>query len=352
MTNEGRTHLTRPASDGLAPDGLPAGGRAPEEPPPDELPLERVQQAEAVIRRFFPPTPLLRAPRLSQRFGAEIWLKLETVTPIRVFKLRGALAKIARLPEGVGVISASTGNHGLAVARAARLTGRPATIWVPARANAQKVEAIRAEGARVVEHGVDYFEAYQGAVAMARELGLAFVHAYDDPDVIAGQGTIALELARQGEFDSVLCGVGGGGLVSGLAVAFRHLGIPSRVVGVQPEGADAMARSLAAGSVVSLEAVHTIAEGLAARRPGDRTFALTRRYADRVVVVSDSELREAAVALLADEHLVAEPSGVAGLAAVIRYGAAPFGRRLCVVVSGGNVSEPFFRELLREAARR
>lgn len=353
------TAPTGPAEAAAVPGwpGLPPEDAAAAGPPPSpesvaaEVSLQRIREAEREIRRFFPPTPLLEAPRISRRIGARVWLKLETVTPVRVFKIRGALARIARLPAGMAVVSASTGNHGLAVARAARLAGRCATIFVPRQSNPRKVEAIQAEGARVVQEGADYLEAYQAACRWAKARGLAFVHAYDDPDVIAGQATIALELAPHGPFDCLLCGVGGGGLVSGLALACHHLGLPTRVVGVQSEGAPSMAVSLREGRPVTLSAVRTLAEGLAARQPGARTFAVAQRFVDRVVLVTDDELCEAAAVLLADEQLVAEPSGVAGLAALLRYGPGPFGERLCVVVSGANVSPAVFRELLQRAGR-
>jgi cysteine synthase len=179
------------------------------------------QSALQVVRKFFPPTPVITAPRLSQTLGTSVQLKLECFTPIRTFKLRGALVKLQTLADqGVqgGVVTASAGNHGLAVARAARLYGRPATICVPDGANPQKIALIEAEGAKVVEHGLDYQAAFENCLRIGQEEGLALVHAYDDPAVIAGQGTIALELLKADlEFDTVLMGVGGGGLVSGVA---------------------------------------------------------------------------------------------------------------------------------------
>ena len=320
-------------------------------PTSPDIPLQAFVDALAVVRRVFPPTPLLAAPRLSRRLGAEIHLKLDCLTPIRAFKLRGALNKLARLPQEVGVITASTGNHGLAVAHAARLTGHPATICVPEQANPQKVALIRAEGARVVEVGKDYFEAFEACVERSQREGLVLVHAYDDPDIIAGQGTIGMEVLEAGRFDAILCGVGGGGLVSGVSAVAHHLAPGTRVFGVQPEGANSMARSLAEGKLVTLDRVQTIADGLAARQPGQWPFALARRYVEAVLEVSDEELRAAAATLLADERIVAEPSGVAGLAALVRYGAERFGRRLCLIISGANISDHVLQDILRRAWR-
>ena len=320
-------------------------------PPSPDIPLQAFQDALAVVRRVFPPTPLVAAPRLSRRLGAEIHLKLDCLTPIRAFKLRGALNKLARLPEKVGVITASTGNHGLAVAHAARLTGHPATICVPEGANPQKVDAIRAEGARIVETGKDYFEAFEACLERARREGLVLVHAYDDPDIIAGQGTVALEVLEAGRFDAILCGVGGGGLVSGVSTVASQVAPGTRVFGVQPEGANSLARSLAEGRLVTLARVQTIADGLAARQPGQWPFALARRHVEAVLEVSDEELRTAVATLLADERIVAEPSGVAGLAAIARYGPDRFGRRLCVIISGANISDHVLEDILRRARR-
>jgi threonine dehydratase len=309
--------------------------------------LDRIRRAEAVVRRFFPPTPLLRAGRLSRRLGVELWLKLDAFTPIRTFKLRGALVKLQALTEAGlagGVITASAGNHGLAVAHAARLFGRPASVVVPERANPQKADAIAAEGARVLRFGVDYQAAYERSLEIAASEGLHHVHAYDDPDVIAGQGTVALELPECGAF---LCGIGGGGLIAGTSTALRARFPATAIVGVQPEGADSMARSLEQGRRVTLEEVRTIADGLAARSPGDRTLQLVRRNAVRVVRVSDAQILEAARLLLREERVVAEPAGVAALAALVCDPGLASGRTV-VLISGANISDELLAGLLRD----
>lgn len=311
-----------------------------------EISLPAFHQAEAVVRRFFPPTPALPAPRLSRAVGAQVTLKLDTMTPTRTFKARGALVKLHHLAGAAGVITASAGNHGMSVAYAARVCGRPATVCVPAGANPQKVEAIAALGARVVTAGRDYFEAYQACLEIARAEGLTVVHAYDDPQVIAGQGTLGLELAAAGPFDAVLCGVGGGGLLAGVAGALAQVQPGARVYGVQPEGADSMARSLAAGEIVTLERVDTIADGLGARAPGAWTFALARRYAAGVVRVSDADLMAAMRFLVREERLIAEPAGAAGVAALLRHGAEPFGREICVLVTGANIADAVLAQVL------
>ncbi|HLN60421.1 MAG TPA: threonine/serine dehydratase [Symbiobacteriaceae bacterium] len=307
------------------------------------------RRAEAVVRRFFPATPVVSAPRLSDRVGAPVSLKLECFTPIRTFKIRGALNKVQALAEaGVagGVITASAGNHGLAVARAAREFGRPATICVPDGANPQKKALIEAEGARVVEHGVDYQAAFENCVRIGQEEGLALVHAYDDPHVIAGQGTVALELVDSGlPFDTVIMGIGGGGLIGGVAAALKALAPGVRIIGVQPEGADSMLRSVKAGQIVELEKVATIADGLGARKPGVHTLPLTQQHVDGLLSVSDDDLWAAMRFLLHEERIVAEPAGAAGVAAMLRYGARDLGRTVALV-SGANIADAVFQQIL------
>lgn len=307
------------------------------------------RQAESVVRRYFPATPLIGAPRLSDRLGIPVHLKLECFTPIRTFKLRGALVKVQSLVESgdcKGVVTASAGNHGLAVARAARLFGLPAVICVPDGANPQKVALIAAEGARVMEAGRDYQAAFEHCLQIGRQEGLSLVHAYDDPSVIAGQGTVGLELADSGlEFDTVITGIGGGGLISGLAATIKALRPHVRVVGVQPEGADSMIRSLAAGRIVELEQVATIADGLGARKPGEHTLAYTQQFVDHLLPVSDDDLWAAMRVLLHEERVVAEPAGAAGTAALLRHDAAGWGRTV-VLVSGANVADAVFSRIL------
>jgi len=309
--------------------------------------LEQFRQAETVVRRFFPPTPVISASRMSARLGTPVSFKLECFTPIRTFKIRGALVKLQSLVDAGmtgGVVTASAGNHGLAVARAARLFGRPAVICVPDGANPQKKALIEAEGARVIEHGRDYQAAFENCLRIGREDGLALVHAYDDPFVIAGQGTIALELAGY-EFDTVLTGIGGGGLISGVAGAIKALRPEVRVIGVQPAGADSMLRSVKAGRIVELDRVDTIADGLGARKPGEHTLAMTTRYVDRLLPVTDDELLAAMRFLLHEERIVSEPAGAAGAAALLKHGATGLGR-VMVLLTGANIADSVLQRIL------
>lgn len=336
--------MSAPSSPETAPDALLASLG---------LTRERVRRAEEVVRRHFPPTPLLPAGRLSRALGVDLWLKVDALTPVRSFKLRGALTKLDALRRaGVegGVVTASAGNHGLAVAWAARAAGRRAVVCVPRSANPQKVEAIAALGATVEPGGRDYQEAHERSIRLAEEEGLALVHAYDDADIVAGQATLAAELLAGGPFDRVLAGVGGGGLIAGVAAGLALAGSPARVVGVQPQGADSMVRSLEAGEPVVLGEVRTIADGLAARRPGDLPFAVARACAVEAVRVSDEDLRRAMALLLREERIVAEPAGAAGLAALLRHGSGWAGERVAVLVTGANLADAELARLCAEVA--
>lgn len=310
-----------------------------------------LRSAEVVVHRFFPPTPVLGAPRLGSQVGAEVLMKMESCTPIRTFKIRGALAKMQALIDAGwagGVVTASAGNHGLAVARSASLFGRAATVCVPESANPQKIALIQAEGARVVAHGLDYQAAYENCLRIGKVEGLAELHAYDDPQVIAGQGSIGLELIDGGfDFDTIIMGIGGGGLIAGVASAVKMLKPDVQVIGVQPVGADSMIRSVAAGQVLELERVVTIADGLGASKPGVHTLEHTQRLVDQLIRVTDEEIMSACRVLLHEERIVAEPAGAAGVAAMLKLGRAGLaGRRIVVVISGANISDSVYKQIL------
>jgi threonine dehydratase len=298
-----------------------------------------------------------------------VHLKIESIQPIRAFKVRGALNKLIRMTDAqraAGVITASAGNHGLGVAYAAAAFQAPATVYVPETANLFKVEAIRRLGARVVSAGRNYNGAYVEALAAQKESGATFVHAYDDPAVVAGQGTIATELLSdldgagraqgvlpagraQGAlpFDTVLVPIGGGGLIGGIALYLKSKQPGIKVIGVEPSGADAMYRSLRAGSIVTLDRVSTIADGLAASAPGELTFDLAQRYVDEVVLVEENELLRAIRLLFEWEHLLAEPAGAAALAALLYHYSPVPNERVVVILSGGNVTDEVMLRALK-----
>jgi threonine dehydratase len=310
-----------------------------------------VERAAVDLRAHLSPTPLQHSRAFTDKARCHVYLKIESIQPIRAFKVRGALNKLIRMPEtqrAAGVITASAGNHGMGVAYAAAVFKVPATVYVPESANPFKVEAIQRLGARVVHAGRNYSAANTEASSAQRDSGATFVHAYDDPDVVAGQGTIAAELlADLEDFDTVLVPVGGGGLIGGIALYLKAKQPGIKVIGVEPTGADGMHRSLQAGSIVTLERVSTIADGLAASGPGKVTFELAQRYVDEVILVEEAEMLRSIRLLFEWEHLLAEPAGAAGLAALLyHYRPAP-NEKVVVILSGGNITDEVMIRALR-----
>jgi threonine dehydratase len=222
------------------------------EPVTGSVTPEDIEQAASDLRAFLSPTPLQYSRVFTDRARCHVYLKVESIQPIRAFKVRGALNKLAHMTREqreAGVITASAGNHGMGVAYAAATFNTPATVYVPEAANQFKVEAIRRLGAKVVAAGRNYYGAFLEAMNAQKETGATFVHAYDDPHVIAGQGTIAVELLHDlEEFDTVLVPIGGGGLIGGIALYLKAKRPGIRVIGIEPAGADAMRRSLEAGA--------------------------------------------------------------------------------------------------------
>jgi len=308
-----------------------------------------VEQAAADLAPYLRPTPLQFSRAFTAKTRCEVHLKLEGVQPIRAFKVRGALNKVIGMTaeeRAHGVITASAGNHGQGVAYAALTFGIPATVYVPLNANQLKVESIKRMGARVVAHGRSYQEAF--LEAQRNQGGATFVHAYDDARVIAGQGTLAVELlADLPAFDTVIVPIGGGGLIAGVAGYLKEKTPGVKVVGVEPAGAAGMKRSLEAGQLVTLERVQTIADGLAASRPGILTFEIAQRCVDEVVLVEEAEMLRAIRLYFEWEHLLAEPAGAAALAALLyRYAPAP-GERVVVILSGANITDEVMLRALK-----
>jgi threonine dehydratase len=310
-----------------------------------------VAEAALALRRYLPVTPLQQSFALTEKVGCPVFLKIETTQPTRSFKVRGALNRVLHLsPEErrAGVISASAGNHGQGVAYAARTFDLPATVYVPIGANEGKVTAMRRLGARVVAHGRTFNDANLEALRVAATTGAAFVHAYDDPEVVAGQGTAGLELLEQlPDLDTVICPIGGGGLISGIATYLKARRPEVRIVGVEPSGAAAMHASHRAGRLVVLDRVETMADGLAASTPGPLTFAVCEALVDEVLLVEEPELLRAVRVLLQWEHLLAEPGGAAATAALLYHYRPRPGERIAVLVSGANVADQVLVQALR-----
>jgi len=289
-------------------------------------------------------SPLDPAPRLSRRLGHEVRLKREDLQPVFSFKLRGAYNKIAQLGAGAarGVITASAGNHAQGVALAAQRRGVRALIVMPRTTPAIKVQAVADLGGEVVLHGDVFDAAFEHALGLARDQGLSLVHPFDDPDVIAGQGTIGMEVIRQtgGELDAIFVPVGGGGLIAGIGAYVKQLHPRVRVIGVEPEDAAAMYESLKAGERVTLDKLGLFADGVAVRRVGEECFALARRYVDEVVRVNTDEICAAIQDVFEDTRAILEPAGALAVAGIKRYAARalPAGQRLVAVNSGANLN--------------
>ena len=269
-------------------------------------------------------SPLDRARNLSARLGNEVLLKREDLQSVFSFKLRGAYNKMSRLPEESlrrGVIAASAGNHAQGVALAASKLGCRAVIVMPVTTPRIKVEAVEARGGEVVFYGESYDEAYSHALEIAEREGLSFVHPYDDPDIIAGQGTIGMEILRQhsGPIHAIFVAIGGGGLIAGIAAYVKALRPEIRIVGVEPVESDAMARSLAQGERVRLETVGLFADGVAVKQVGVETFRLCRELVDEVVLVNTDEICAAIKDVFEDTRSILEPSGALPIAGMKRY---------------------------------
>jgi threonine dehydratase len=269
-------------------------------------------------------SPLEDAPRLSRRLDNRVLFKREDLQPVFSFKLRGAYNKISHLSETVarrGVICASAGNHAQGVALAARRRGIASVIVMPQTTPNIKVQAVLDLGGEVVLHGDDFDHAYEQAVELARERGLTFIHPFDDPDVIAGQGTIGLEILRQhsGALDAIFVPIGGGGLIAGIAAYVKSLYPQVRIVGVEPEDAASMHDSLREGRRVTLERVGIFADGVAVRRVGEETFRLAQQYVDEVVLVSTDEICAAIQDIFEDNRTIAEPAGALAVAGIKKY---------------------------------
>jgi threonine dehydratase len=313
--------------------------------------LTAIRDARERLRRHLPVTRLVPAPSLSARTGQDVHLKLESELPTGSFKPRGALYALAVALERreVGeVIASSTGNHGAAVAYAARLLGRPATIFLPEHPNPVKRARIAALGARIEEHGKDIAGAAEAAAAYARRDGVYYLDDATDPDLPAGPATIACEILEQlADTDTIYVPMGDTALIRGIGAATRGLAPAVKLVGVQAEGAPAYARSWREGRVVTTEACDTVADGLATRAPDEENVRAIRELVADVRLVSDDQMLDAIRHLLLEEHVVAEPAGAAATAALLASD-RPSGRRVVLLVTGANIAPSVLRRAVCE----
>ena len=303
------------------------------------LEISEIFNAAAVLKGVARKTSVIPAPKINPE--ADVYLKTENLQQTGSFKLRGAYYKISQLSDeekAKGVIACSAGNHAQGVALGAKRNGIHAVICLPAGAPISKVEATRSYGAEVCLVPGVYDDAYARAVELQKEHGYTFVHPFDDPKVIAGQGTIGLEILEQmPDVEAVVVPIGGGGLISGVAFAIKTLRPEIKVYGVQSSGAPSMAASLQEGHIARLTEVSTIADGIAVKEPGVNTFEMCNKYVDEVVTVSDDEIAAAILALIEQQKLVAEGAGAVSVAAVM-YNKVPVkGKKVVCLVSGGNI---------------
>jgi len=302
-------------------------------------------------------TSLDPAPRLSRRLSNRIFFKREDLQPVFSFKIRGAYNKIAQLsPISAqrGVICASAGNHAQGVALGARTRGIPAVIVMPSTTPEIKVQAVAALGGEIVLHGDDYDQAYDHAVELARQRALVFVHPFDDPDVIAGQGTIAMEILRQhhgDDIDAIFVPIGGGGLIAGIAAYVKSLYPRIKIIGVEPEDAAGMYESLRAGKRVALERVGMFAEGVAVRRVGEEPFRLARQYVDEIILVNTDQICAAIQDIFEDTRSIAEAAGALAVAGIKKYVAREncVERTLIAISSGANMNFDRLRHVVERA---
>ncbi len=313
------------------------------------LTLDRIYKASHVLKEVIRTTDLIKAPKINP--DADVYLKTENLQVTGSFKVRGAYYKISQLTEeerARGVIACSAGNHAQGVALAATKAGIKSLICLPDGAPISKVEATKSYGAEVcLVEGV-YDDAYQKALQLRDEKGYTFIHPFDDENVIAGQGTIGLELLDQlPDMDAVVVPIGGGGLISGIAFAIKQLNPNIKVYGVQAAGAPSMANSIQDGKIERLESVSTLADGIAVKSPGENTFKLVQEYVDEIVTVSDDEISGAILALIEQQKLIAEGAGAVSVAAVMFNKIPVKGKKVVCLVSGGNIDVTILSRVIR-----
>lgn len=300
-----------------------------------------IWEAHRLLKPRLHHTPLAPSRTLHDITGADIYLKAENMQRSGSFKVRGAMFKVAQLSEqerACGVIAASAGNHAQGVAIAAAQAGIPCTIVMPETAPLAKIVATQGYGAQVVLHGFTYDDAYQHCLELQEQSGATFVHAFDDPVVIAGQGTLGLEmLSDLPDADALVVPIGGGGLISGIAIAAKALHPNITVIGVQAAGAASTRASLDAGSLHTLSTITTIADGIAVKRPGELTFEIIRQLVDEVVTVEDEAIISAVLFLMERNKMMVEGAGAVGVAAMLSGAVKLPGKKVLVPLTGGNI---------------
>jgi len=314
--------------------------------------LSDVIHAQSVLKNIVKKTPLERSKSFSAMSGANVFLKLENLQTTGSFKVRGAYYMISRLsPDKLanGVLCASAGNHAQGVAYAASQLGVKSTVFMPVFAPPLKVIATRSYGAEVILTGDNFDEALNAAIEYGEKSGATFVHPYNNADIIAGQGTVGLEIFDQLEkIDAVLVPIGGGGLISGIAIALKQLNPSIKIIGVEPVDAQSMKLSIEANEPRALTSCNTIADGIAVKSPGNLTFEITRNLVDEFLTVTDAEIAQTTYMLLQRAKILAEPAGVAAMAAVLFRKTDLSGKNVVPVISGGNINMSILEQILEK----
>lgn len=315
-----------------------------------DLELKEIEKAAQRLKGTIHRTKIEKSTTFSNMSGGDVYLKFENQQKTGSFKIRGAANKIAALIERGEIksgVASSAGNHAQGVAYASHVHGIPATIVMPKSTPIAKVAATEGYGAKVVLHGDCYDDAYNKAVEIQETEGATFLHPYDDLEVMAGQGTIGIEILEDlPTVDIVIVPAGGGGLLAGVASCIKHINPRVKIIGVQAEGAPATAESFKKKKHVSTESVSTIADGIAVKVPGEKTVELINKYADDVVTVSDSEISSAILLLLERTKQVVEPSGATTLAAVLNGKVDVKNKKVACVLSGGNIDVSFIQRII------
>ena len=313
------------------------------------LTLDRVYHAGYLLKNVIRKTDVIKAQRINPE--ADVYLKTENLQITGSFKVRGAYYKMSQLSEKEkkqGVVACSAGNHAQGVALAAQKNGIKAVICLPDGAPISKVEATKRYGAEVCLVPGVYDDAYNHALRLRDEEGYTFIHPFDDESVIAGQGTIGLELFDQlPDLDAVVVPIGGGGLIAGVAFTMKNLNPNVKIYGVQAAGAPSMAHSVSDGKIEELSSVSTIADGIAVKKPGELTFALCQQYVDQIVTVSDDEISAAILALMEQQKLVTEGAGAVAVAAVMFNKVPVKGKKVACLLSGGNIDVTILSRVIK-----
>lgn len=313
------------------------------------LTLDKIYHASYVLKDVIRPTPLVKTESISD--NCEIYLKPENLQTTGSFKIRGSGYKISQLTDEEktrGVIACSAGNHAQGVALAATKYGIKSLICLPDGAPISKVEATKGYGAEVCMVPGVYDDAYNEALRLRDEKNYTFIHPFDDENVIAGQGTIGLEiLSEMPDVDAVVTSIGGGGLISGVACAIKSLNPNIKVYGVQAEGAPSMYESIKQGKIIKLDSVSTVADGIQVKEPGEHTFEYVKKYVDEIVTVNDDEISSAILKLIETQKMIAEGAGAAALAAVMFNKLPVKGKKVVCIISGGNIDVTILSRVIK-----